>query len=281
MDRWAIVTGANAGMGKVITLALAKAGIPVVMACRSMERSAEVREEIIRESGNNRLELIPLDLASFASIHDFVRQLGEREIRVLVNNAGVMCREYAVTPNGLEMTVGVNYVGTWLLTYLLLPFMGKNGSSRIINTTSCTSRFGRVDGEFFRLNPRGYRRFRAYPNSKLAVLLFTVELARRLQGQAITVNAVDPGVVNTGMITMDQWFDPLANLFFRPFIKSPEKGAETAILLAASEEYARVSGGLFRDRKRVRVSRHASDECAGRALWERTELWVAGKEKFE
>ena len=236
-----IITGANGGMGKAITKAIAGTGVPVVMACRNVERAAEVRDEIVRETGNGRVELHQLDLASVASIRSFVDGLNGREVSVLVNNAGIMCRDFTTTGDGLEMTVGVNYVGTWLLTNWLLPNMGRTEKARVINTSSVTYKLGEVGDHFFELVPEHYRRFKAYPDSKLAILMFTTELARRLQGRAITVNAVDPGVVNTGMITMHKWYDPLADIFFRPFIKSPERGAMTAILLATSDRYVNVS----------------------------------------
>ncbi len=174
------------------------------------------------------------------------------------------------------MTVGVNYVGTWLLTNWLLPNMGKTGKTRIINTSSVTCKMGEIGDHFFELDPEHYRRFKAYPNSKLAILMFTAELARRVQGRAITVNAVDPGVVNTGMITMHKWYDPLADVFFRPFIKSPERGAMTAILLATSDRYVNVSGGFFRNKRQVGVPKAVLDAEACQKLWLQTEQLVAG-----
>ena len=268
-----IITGANGGMGKAITKAIAGTGVPVVMACRNVERAAGVRDEIVRETGNGRVELHQLDLASVASIRSFVDGLNGREVSVLVNNAGIMCRDFTTTEDGLEMTVGVNYVGTWLLTNWLLPNMGKTGKTRIINTSSVTCKMGEIGDHFFELDPEHYRRFKAYPNSKLAILMFTAELARRVQGRAITVNAVDPGVVNTGM---HKWYDPLADVFFRPFIKSPERGAMTAILLATSDRYVNVSGGFFRNKRQVGVPKAVLDAEACQKLWLQTEQLVAG-----
>lgn len=266
-----IVTGANGGMGLAITRAMARMGGPVIMACRNVERVAGIRDEVVRETGNGRVELHALDLASIASIRAFVKGLNGREVSVLINNAGTMCRDFTTTVDGLETTVGVNYVGTWLLTNLLLPSMGLREKSRIINTSSLTSKMGRVDDKFFKLDPEHYRRFKAYPNSKLALLMFTIELARRLEGRRVTVNVVDPGVVNTGMITMHRWYDPLADLFFRPFIKSPERGAATAILLATSERYAGVTGGFFKGKRQVEYPKIALDGEACRNLWLQTE----------
>ena len=271
-----IITGANGGMGKAITRAVAGTGVPVVMACRNVEWAAGVRDEIVRETGNGRVELHQLELASVASIRSFVDRLNGRELSAQVNNAGIMCRDFTTTGDGLEMTVGVNYVGTWLLTNWLLPNMGRGGKARVINTSSVTCKMGEVGDHFFKLDLEHYRRFMAYPDSKFAILMFTTELARRLQGRAITVNAVDPGVVNTGMITMHKWYDPLADIFFRPFIKSPERGAMTAILLATSDRYVNVSGGFFRNKRQVGLPKTALDVEACRKLWFQTEQLVAG-----
>lgn len=280
MENWIIVTGANGGIGKAITEMLAKSGYPVVMACRDLERSMKVRNEIVGESGNRNIELLRLDLSSFHSIQDFVHQLDEREIGGLINNAGIMCKDFSITSDGLETTVGVNYVGPWLLTRLLLPFMGNGRVTRIVNTVSCTYKMGKIDDRFFIPDPLKFRRFKAYPASKLALLLFTVELAERLKDTSIRVNAVDPGVVNTGMITMHQWFDPLANILFRPFIKSPEKGADTSVWMMTSPECAESSGKLFASRQEKSIP---SDMVASEKrnwLWEQTETLFLGKVQF-
>ncbi len=269
-----IITGANGGMGKAITRAIAGNGVPVVMACRNVERAADIRDEIVRETGNGRVELHRLDLASVASIRAFVDGLNGREVSVLINNAGIMCKDFTVTEDGLETTVGVNYVGTWLLTNWLIPNMGRTGKARIINTSSITCKMGEVGDRFFEPDSEHYRRFKAYPDSKLAVLMFTTELARRVHGRSIVVNAVDPGVVNTGMITMHRWYDPLADIFFRPFIKSPERGAMTAIFLATSDQYMNVSGGFFRNKRQVKLPKAALDVDACRNLWSQTEQLV-------
>ncbi|WP_065220082.1 MULTISPECIES: SDR family oxidoreductase [Butyricimonas] len=274
---WVVVTGANGGMGRAIALAVARAGMPVVMACRDTVKSLPVRDEIARVSGNRRVELLRLDLASFASIQAFAGEMARKNIAVLVNNAGVMPGEFSLTEDGLESAVGVNYVGTWLLTNSLLPFMGYDTESRIINTTSITTFMGHVGTHFLVPDPERFHRFRVYPDSKLAVLMFTTELARRLHGRTITVNAVDPGVVNTGMLTMGRWFDPLTDLLFRPFVKSPARGASSAIMLATTDRYAHVTGGLFRRGHPVKLPAETRDVAACRALWEETLHFVQEK----
>jgi len=275
MKDWVIVTGANGGMGRAIAKALARTGRPVVMACRDVERARPVWKTVVQESGNPRIELLSLDLASFRSIQTFVRELGNRPIGCLINNAGVMRKDFSLTRDGLETTIGVNYVGTWMLTRLLLPALMRNRGGRVINTVSCTYRLGCVDESFFTSQATMYRRFKTYAASKLALLLFTLELADRLQGLPIGVNAVDPGVVNTGMITMNQWFDPLADLFFRPFIQSPEQGAATAIWLATASEIATCSGKLFRACKEKNIPPRFTFPEKQHWLWEQTASLLA------
>ena len=140
---------------------------------------------------------------------------------------------FGLTADGFEQTVGVNCVGTAALTLALLPLM--HPGSRIVNTLSCTYRIGRVDDRLLEPDPERYARFRAYGTSKLALLLFSLELRERVARQGIGVFAADPGIVDTNMITMHRWFDPIADLLFRPLIKTPEQGAETALQLACGK----------------------------------------------
>ena len=230
-----IVTGANAGIGVEITRALALKGYSIIMACRNLQKAQQVCDSIIEDTGNRSIEVLSMDLSSLRSVIDFSETIRERgyRVRVLINNAGTMCKEYQTTREGFETTVGVNYVGTYLLSRLLVPLLTEGG--RIINTTSITYKIGRVDDTLLTPNPKKHQRASAYPDSKLAVLLFTLELNKQLAERNISAFAVDPGIVNTDMITMGEWFDPLANIFFRPFIKSAKKGAETAVLLATAQ----------------------------------------------
>ena len=265
-----IVTGASAGIGTEIALALARAGYAIVMACRNLPKAQPVRDRIAAETGNNEVEVLPLDLASFRSIVDFSEMLKSRNYRcdALINNAGTMSKAYETTSDGLESTVGVNYVGTYLLTRLLLPMM--NAGGRIVNTTSITHKIGRVGEELLTSAPESYRRFSAYPDSKLAVLLFTLELNKRLAGHNITAYAADPGIVNTDMITMHQWFDPLADLFFRPFIKSAKKGAATAIHLATADS-ALLQGSLYAGCRPQKIAKSITNHPYREKLWSDTE----------
>ena len=240
----AIVTGADGGMGSEITRALATAGYHVVMACRDLQRATLRQREIIAETQNPDIEVRPIDLASLPSVQAFARQLLNEgaPIARLMNNAGTLETARRTTNEGLERTVSVNYVGPYLLTRLLLPLMGPG--SRVVNMVSCTYAIGHLDfPDFFTRGRRGdFWRIPIYSNTKLALTLFTLDLARRVEQRGIVVHAADPGVVSTDIIRMQMWFDPLTDLFFRPFIRTPRQGAATAIGLLLDEEAGQCTG---------------------------------------
>ena len=242
----AIITGADGGMGQEITLALAKDGFQIIMACKEPEKAYQVCERIKQESGNKQIEVRGIDLSSLSSVHAFAQKILEegRPVSRLMNNAGVLTTHIRPTVDGLETIVSVNYVGPYLLTRLLLPLMHKG--TRIVNTVSCTYAIGKIESDFFTKGKNGrFNRISVYGNTKLALLLFTRELAERVKEKGITVNASDPGIVSTNMITMDAWFDPLTDILFRPFIRTPLQGAATAIHLALSEEASGKSGYCY------------------------------------
>lgn len=270
-----IVTGANSGIGRAIARGLAEDGKSVVMACRNREKALAERDKIREETGNSCVEVRELDLASLRSVKDFTEQirLSEEKVQALVNNAGVMCRDYTTTRDGLETMAQVNYVAPWLLTLLLLPCMDREKGADIVNTSSCTYRLGKVEGLLQDKGPEDYSLFRNYGSSKLAVLLFTLELAERLKGENIRSNAVDPGVVNTGMITMHRWFDPLTDLFFRPFIKTAEQGAKPALSLL-QEGNKEVNGIFWNGKKEIRLSDARTEVSIRKKLWKETETFL-------
>ena len=168
-----------------------------------------------------------------------------------MNNAGILTTPVRKTEDGLETIVSVNYVAPYMLTRQLLPLM--QPGCRIVNTVSCTYAIGRIEPGFFEKGRNGrFFRIPVYSNTKLALLLFTQEFAERLQDKDITINASDPGIVSTNMITMQAWFDPLTDILFRPFIKTPAQGAATAIHLALSDE--------AKDRKRLLLCQLQKEE---------------------
>lgn len=248
-----IITGANGSIGQAITEAIAAQGQPVIMACRNLVKSQPVQQQLIEKTGNTDITLLPLDLASFASIIHFAERLSQDSvvIQTLVNNAGVMNQYYSQTTDGFESAIGVNYIGTVLLTRMLLPLM--HPGSRIVTTTSLTRYIGKIDETFFAGSPHHYKRFEAYSKSKLALTLYTARLAQELLPRGIWVNAADPGVVDTDMITMHSWVDPLANRFFRPFISTPQEGAVGAVFAATSPEAYGITGEIFKKHKHTPI----------------------------
>ena len=268
----AVVTGADGGMGTEITRALAFAGYRVVMACCRVQKAEEVRRNLLRERSGLQMEIRKIDLASFASVAAFADgMLAEgKRVSLLMNNAGTMETARRITEDGLERTVSVNYAGHYLLTRKLLPLMGEG--SRIVNTVSCTYAIGKIDADFFEKGRSGrFYRIPVYSNTKLALLLFTQELAGRLRDKGITVNASDPGIVSTDMIRMHAWFDPLTDIFYRPFIKTPAQGAATAIYLALDEPVGAKTGCCFANCKEKHLPERILHHAQQQTLWNDTE----------
>lgn len=268
----AIITGADGGMGQIITLALAKEGYEVIMACKDPDKAQAICDRIKKDSGNDRIEIRRINLASMASVNSFAKKLltEGRLVSRLMNNAGVLTTDTRKTEDGLETIVSVNYVGPYLLTRLLLPLMHEG--TRIVNTVSCTYAIGKIEAGFFSKGKNGrFSRIAVYGNTKLALLLFTRELAKRVKDRGINVNAADPGIVSTNMITMKAWFDPLTDILFRPFIKSPEQGAATAIHLALSPDAAGKNGCCYANCKEKKLSEHIQHHPMQDRLWEDTE----------
>jgi retinol dehydrogenase 14 len=265
-DRVFVVTGANSGIGKATAAGLALLGGTVVMACRDATRGESARQDITRASGNSRVALMTVDLASEASTRAFAEEFPQTYPRLdaLVNNAGVYTSHREVTADGLERQFEVNYLSGFLLTHLLLDLLKKSAPSRIVNVSSTahgggTIRFDDLQGE------RRYWGFRAYSQSKLAQVLFTRELARRLEGTGVTVNACHPGVIRTNLAMGGT--SPVVR-FVKMFLRSPEKGAETPIYLAVSPEVEGVTGKYF-VRKRARLpSLRAQDPAIARRLFD-------------
>lgn len=242
----AVITGADGGMGTEITRAVARAGYRVIMACYDSAKAEAKRRMLAEDTENTDIEVRGIDLASLASVAAFADRLLQEgaPLALLMNNAGTMETGRHITEDGLERTVSVNYVGPYLLTRKLLPLMGEG--SRVVNMVSCTYAIGRLDfPDFFLQGKKGaFWRIPIYSNTKLALTLFTIELARRVKERGIVVNAADPGIVSTNIITMHMWFDPLTDILFRPFIRTPRQGAATAVSLLLDKEAGKRTGTL-------------------------------------
>lgn len=276
-QKLAVITGADGGMGMEITRAVAAAGYKVIMACRDPEIAEEKRQLIMRETGNIALEIVPVNLASLSSTASFANELLQRReaITLLMNNAGTMETKRRITEDGLERTVSVNYVAPYLLTRKLLPLMGEG--SRIANMVSCTYAIGRLDfPDFFLRGKKGaFWRIPIYSNTKLALTLFTIALSEKVKEKGIVVNAADPGIVSTKIITMHMWFDPLTDIFFRPFIRTPRQGAATAISLLLDEDAGKRTGTLNVSCHPKQLSEKFLHHVQMKELWDKTEEIVA------
>jgi retinol dehydrogenase 14 len=265
-----LITGASSGIGKETALGLAKMGASLVLVCRDNEKGEAAREEIVRATRNGSIELIVADLLSQREVRrvaaDF-RALHPR-LDVLINNAGSSFLDYGETEDGIERTMAINYFTPFLLTNLLLDTLKDSAPSRVVNVTSSEHKDGHLDlnnaGRDTRMGTVGSE---AYRRSKLALVLFTYELARRLQGTGVTSNCLHPGAVRTKMWSQAGAFTLLFRLF-SIFMISAEKGAETSIYLASSPEVGGVSGKYFVKKMQRRSSETSYDEAVAKKLWD-------------
>jgi NAD(P)-dependent dehydrogenase (short-subunit alcohol dehydrogenase family) len=264
-----LVTGATTGLGRVTARELGRMGAEVIVVARDRQKADAALAEL-RELGAPTAHALIADLSLMSSVRALAAEVRSKfdRIDVLVNNAGAVFGTRGVTAEGFERTFALNHLGYFLLTNLLLDRI----KERIVNVSSEASRSGRVDFDDLQ-SEKKYTPFGAYCTSKLLNLLFTFELARRLQGRGITVNAAHPGPVDSGFGTTDGWVGavmPLARLF----MISPEKGARTQIWLASSPELAGVTGKYFAKQKEKRPTRKALDEESQKRLWEVSEKLV-------
>ncbi|ERJ12196.1 SDR family oxidoreductase [Haloplasma contractile] len=268
-----IITGANSGMGKATTIEVAKTGANVVMLCRNQSRGKEAFNEVKKITKNNKVKFMLCDLGSRQSIHDFVTEFKKRYDRldVLINNAGVILPGRHETVDGYELQFGVNHLGHFLLTNLLLDLLISSQPSRVVNVSSGAHKSGKIYFDDVNLT-KNYRIFRAYAQSKLANIMFTYELASRLKDTNVTVNCLHPGAVATSIgINRDTGFGKFITGILKPFFNTPEKGAETAIYLAMSDEIEGVSGKYFIRKKQVQSSENSYDQEAAKKLWKLSE----------
>src|SRR5215471_8956675 len=264
-----LVTGSNSGIGKVTARDLAEMGGAVVMVCRNRAKGEAVQVEIKELSGNTWVDLIVADLSELSEVRRVASEfkLNYAQLDVLVNNAGGINSERKVNSDGLEVTFATNYLAPFLLTHLLLDVLKASAPARIVNVSSTAHARGKVDFADLQ-GTRRYSFAKAYGQSKLALIYFTYELADRLKGTDVTVNALHPGVVasnfNDGMKGLAH---AIGTLIYTLVGISVEKGAQTPLYLATSPEVEGVSGRYFSDCKETPSSRRSYDAAVRQRLW--------------
>lgn len=263
-----IVTGANAGIGKVTALELARMGAEVILACRSEERGSAARDMIIEETGNQAVHLMLVDLSSQASISEFTDAFKARfgRLDVLVNNAGGVFFNRQESVDGLELTFALNHMGYFQLTTELLDLLVASAPARIVNVSSGAHGINMFNFDDYQ-RTKSYRAFSVYSQSKVANVLFTYELARRLEGTGVTVNALHPGFVRSNFGRNNGFISQIAMTLLSPIAISEEKGAKTSIYLASSPEVEGVTGKYFVRSQPRKSSSRTYDAALQHQLW--------------
>jgi NAD(P)-dependent dehydrogenase (short-subunit alcohol dehydrogenase family) len=264
-----MITGATSGLGRVTALELARFGASLTLVCRNRSRGTDVIEEIRPKTGNGAVKLMLADLSMQRSIRELAASFLEsgEPLHVLVNNAGVFNLKRQVTADGMETVFAVNHLSYFMLTMLLLDRIRKSAPARIVNVASAAHRNGTINFDDLG-SERRYRSMRVYGQSKLANLLFTYELARRLGEGAVTVNAAHPGAVATGLGANNGALAKLLLPVVGLFMKSPEQGAATQIYLASSPDVEGVTGKYYVDCKPAQSSAESYDTAIARRLWD-------------
>lgn len=285
MKKTALVTGANTGMGKETARELARAGLRVVMTSRRRGPGEAALHEIAAETGNQDLHLMLLDLSSQAAIREFAREFLARfdRLDILVNNAGVSVTEPALTPDGIEWTVGVNAFGPFLLTQLLLDLLKRSAPSRIVTVASGMHAISRLSLDRYEKSAEpgtagadsgakgAWSGNRAYADSKLMNILFTYELSRRLAGTGVTATCAQPGLVNSEFFRNQKRMPFMLTLMLRLIGKTSAEGARTAVYLAMSSHVEGQSGVCYDNLKPARTSSRSRDPDLARRFWDLAE----------
>uniref|UniRef100_A0A182IQH9 Short-chain dehydrogenase n=1 Tax=Anopheles atroparvus TaxID=41427 RepID=A0A182IQH9_ANOAO len=268
-----LITGANTGIGKETARELLMRGGKVYIACRSLERANQARDDIVAQTGLSDIHVRELDLASMESIRQFARSFlaEEKRLDLLINNAGVMACPKSLTVDGFEQQLGVNHLGHFLLTNLLLDALKAGAPSRIINLSSLAHKFGKIHRKDLN-SELAYNQVTAYCQSKLANVMFTRELAKRLAGTGVTAYAVHPGTVDTDLPRhMGSLFFLLDHKLVKPLLslafKTPLSGAQTTLYTALDEDLAGVSGKYYADCREQTLSKYARDDELAAWLW--------------
>ncbi|XP_058125251.1 retinol dehydrogenase 12-like [Anopheles ziemanni] len=268
-----LITGANTGIGKETARELLKRGGKVYIACRSLERANQARDDIVAQTGLSDIHVLELDLASMDSIRQFAQRFlaQEKRLDLLINNAGVMACPKALTKDGFEQQLGVNHLGHFLLTNLLLDALKAAAPSRIVNLSSLAHKYGKINRKDLN-SEHSYNQVTAYCQSKLANVMFTRELAKRLAGTGVTTYSVHPGTVDTELPRhMGSFFFLFDHKLVKPILsvafKTPLSGAQTTLYTALDEDLAQESGKYYADCREQKLSKYARDDELAEWLW--------------
>jgi NAD(P)-dependent dehydrogenase (short-subunit alcohol dehydrogenase family) len=270
------VTGSTSGIGKVTARELADRGATVVLVSRNRAKGEAMQAEIKQATGNQHVDLLVADLSLLEDVRRLATEFQQTypHLHLLVNNAGCAYPRRTLTSEGLEATLAVNYLAPFLLTELLLDTLKASAPARIVNVSSAQHTNASIEFDNLQ-SEKKYANLRSYNQAKLALLLWTYELARRLEGTGVTVNALHPGITATnfpsGMTGAAAWVMRLS----KPFLLTPEKGAQTTLYLATSPEVEGVTGKYFVKSQETKSSNGSYDQTVGSRLWEVTEQLVA------
>jgi NAD(P)-dependent dehydrogenase (short-subunit alcohol dehydrogenase family) len=263
-----VVTGANSGIGKATSLVLAQFGAEIILVCRDKARGETALAEVsaVATPGAARLEIA--DLSSLQEVRELAARLARLDrLDVLINNAGLVLGDRRITADGFEYTFALNHLAPFLLTNLLREKLAASAPARVITVSSAAHRAARLDLADLQL-AKHFSGWRAYSNSKLANILFTTELARRLTGTGVTANCLHPGTVNSGFGRDGSRVLRLGLDLGRRFLRTPGQGADTVVYLASSPDVEGATGGYYIRRKLRAPSRAAQDQATARRLWE-------------
>jgi len=259
-----MITGANSGIGKETAVGLAKQGATIILVCRDAAKGEAALKEIKERTGNSAIDMLLADLSSQQAIQDLVKDFKSKtqKLHVLINNAGIVLSKRSLSADGIETQFAVNHLAPFFLTNLLLDVLKASAPARVVNVSSAMHKWATLDDL---QSEKKYGAFSTYGKSKLALTLFTYELARRLQGSGVTVNAVHPGVVKTNLGRDMNWF---SRGFSKIFFKSPVKGAATSIYVASSPDVEGITGKYFANKKETPSSQLSYDESAAKQIWD-------------